>query len=204
MKEAVPANVGGMEERVEVSGEALTDPAGVPSLLGSYHGHINQDGSADDILPRHTADEAAVVRILTVVAHHEVAILRNLVGHGNVRGVRALGAPQSVIFLEFLAVDPDGAVVDIDGVAGKADDAFDPVRRVARNRRTEDDHLLATLIAPKGQVQVRKGDASVVADTAHDDVVADEQRVFHGSGRNDARLTYGAVDKQKREDYPEP
>src|SRR5438309_1175041 len=44
----------------------------------------------------------------------------------------------------------------------------------------------------------------VIADTAHDEVIADEQRVLHRAGGNDARLADRAVDEQKNEADPEP
>src|SRR5260370_1188126 len=121
---------------------------------------------------------------------------------GGCRG-RFAGA-NGVVFNEFLAVDPDGAVAEIDGVAREADDAFDVVRLIGGERRLEDDDLLALGIAPQGHVPIGEGHARIVPDAAHDEVIADEQCVLHRAGTNDARLPDRAVDEQKGEADPEP
>jgi len=51
---------------------------------------------------------------------------------------------------------------------------------------------------------IREGQAGVESDAADDQVVADEQGIFHGGGRNDARLADRSVDQQKDETNPEP
>ena len=44
----------------------------------------------------------------------------------------------------------------------------------------------------------------VVSDAADNQVVSDEHSIFHGAGRNDARLADRSVDQQKDETNPEP
>src|SRR5262249_21306290 len=68
----------------------------------------------------------------------------------------------------------------------------------------EDDDLLTLRIPPQRAMPIGEWNASVIADTAHDQVIADQQRVFHRAGRNHARLADRAVDQHERERYPEP
>lgn len=51
---------------------------------------------------------------------------------------------------------------------------------------------------------IRKGQAGIVSDTANDQVIADQQGVFHGSRGNDAGLPNRSVDQQEDETNPEP
>src|SRR5580692_10469559 len=51
---------------------------------------------------------------------------------------------------------------------------------------------------------VREGDTRVVAEAAHDEVVADEQGVFHGARGNHAGLAKCSVNQQEYEDDPHP
>src|SRR5258706_12559444 len=53
-------------------------------------------------------------------------------------------------------------------------------------------------------MNVREWNSRVVADAAHDEVIADKQRVLHRAGRNDACLTDGAINEEKYETDPEP
>ena len=46
--------------------------------------------------------------------------------------------------------------------------------------------------------------AGVVADAADDQMIADEDGVFHRAARNHARLHERAFDEEEREDHPEP
>jgi len=56
----------------------------------------------------------------------------------------------------------------------------------------------------KRHVPIGEGHAGVVADAAHDEVIADEKRILHRAGRNDARLADRAVDEEKHQADPEP
>ena len=94
--------------------------------------------------------------------------------------------------------------MNVDGITGQADDALDVVRCIGRERWLEDDDLLAVRIAPERHVPAGKGDAGVVADTAHDEVIADQQGIFHGARGNDAGLADGPVDEHEGERHPEP
>src|SRR2546429_6242218 len=118
--------------------------------------------------------------------------------------VRPFGEPTRVVLLKTLAIDPYATIVNVDGLAGQPDDALHVVRGVRSKRRLEDDDLLAFGIAPQRNVPVGERHTCVVADAAHDEVIADEQRVLHRARRNDARLADRAVDEQKDEADPEP
>src|SRR4029077_13999799 len=103
-----------------------------------------------------------------------------------------------------LPIDPDRAFVEVDGIARQADDALHVVRLIGREGRLEDDDLLALGIAPERHVPVGERNAGVIANAAHDEVVADEESILHRAGGDDARLADGAVDQKKSEPYPEP
>src|SRR5216684_7171928 len=94
--------------------------------------------------------------------------------------------------------------INHDGVAGQADHALHIVGSIRRKRRLEDDDLLALGIAPQRHVPVGEGHARVVADAAHDKVVADQERVLHRARRNDTRLANGAIDQEEGKADPEP
>src|SRR5208337_1984458 len=115
-----------------------------------------------------------------------------------------LAATDGVIFLKSFAVDPHAAVVDVDGFTGQPDDALDVVGLRGIEGRLKDDDLLALGFAPQRNVNIGEGNSGIVADAAHDEVIANEQGVFHGAGRNDAGLAEGAVDEHKGENDPKP
>src|SRR5216683_762744 len=190
-----------MQQGVPISKKALTNVAGSPRAAGRVHGHVNHNRSADNVLAGNTTHKTTVEGILTVVAHHKIAIGRNFV---RALHVVTLGPALGVTFVKPLAIDPNSAVADIERFSRQADDAFHNVLRLGWNNGPEDDNLLALGIAPERHVPIGERNARVVADAAHDEVIADEQSVLHGAGGNDARLSDGAIDEQKGEAYPEP
>src|SRR5579859_130948 len=196
-----PAHFAGMQDGVGIGEEALAKLAGLPGFRRNVEGHVDHYWRADDVVARDAAPEAAVVGIGAIVAHDEIAIRGNLVRHAQI--VR-LGGTGGVFLVEALAIDPNGAIMNVNRVAGEADDSLDVVGRVGSEGRLEDNDLLAFGTAPEGNVPVRERNPGVVADAAHDEVVADEQRFFHGAGRNDARLADGAVNQQENEPDPKP
>src|SRR5260370_34232473 len=183
-----------MQRGVRVSEETLANLPGVPRFGRNIQRHVNHDGSPDDVAARNAATEATVIGIATIVAHGEITIVGNAIGKFDVRVTRGRGAGRGrfagangVFFNEFLAVDPDGAVAEIDGVAREADDAFDVVRLIGGERRLEEYGLLWLWRAPQGHVPIGEGHSRIVPDAAHDEVIADEQCVLHRAGTNDAR-----------------
>src|SRR5581483_10120220 len=199
-----PPDTPRMDEHAGVREKTRAVLAGLPGIGRRIQGHVNQHGRTDDVAARNATPEAAVIGILAIVAHHEITFVRNAVGDLYVGGSDALRPAERVVFFEAFAVDPDGAVVNIHGIPGQADDALDVVGRSGIERRLKNDDLLALGIAPQRNVKIGEGDACIVAEAAHDEVIADEQRVLHGAGGNHARLTDGAVDQQKHQPDPEP
>src|SRR4029077_879230 len=65
-------------------------------------------------------------------------------------------------------------------------------------------NLLALRTAPQRDVQIGERDAGVVTDAAHDQVISDQQSVFHGAGRDHASLTNRAIDQHKNQSDPDP
>src|SRR5882762_9485007 len=208
MEQPAPADGAGMNDSVSVGEEAGTDVA-VPGVARGVERHINEHRRTENIIARDAAPIAGVERIFAIVAHHEVAILGDGKWQAGERGdeLRAAGGfatADGVIFDESFTVDPDAAVADVDGFAGEADDALDVVWLGGIEGRFENDDLLAFGIAPKRSMDVGEWNSGVVADAAHDEVIANEQRVFHGARRNDAGLAQGAVDEHEGEYDPEP
>ena len=94
-----------------------------------------------------------------------------------------------VILLQLLTVDPHASTVDIDCFARQADYPLDQIRLAVCVGRPENDDLLAVRIPPKGHMQIRERHAGIVAQPAHDQVIANQQRSFHRSGGNHTRLS---------------
>src|SRR5256885_13678271 len=171
MEQAPPANGAGMEDAVYIRGEARTEIAGLPGVFRGVERHVNQHGRADNIFARNAAPEARIERILTVVAHGEITFRRYLVRKNLFfvgkcafvgAGRRRIRWSARVRLFKAFAVDPDGALTDVDYIAGKADDALDVVRLIGIERRLEDDDLLAFRIAPQRNVNVCERDSGVV------------------------------------------
>src|SRR5882762_2962753 len=200
-EQSLPAHQAGMDQRIRVSKKALANLAGFPSVGRNVERHIYHHRRADYVFARHATPKAAVVGIAAIVAHHEITIVRNFD-----RGMQVvrIGAAGGVAFFKPCAVHPDGAVANIDGISRETDDSLDIVRRVRGERRLEDNYLLAMRIAPQRHVPIREGYAGIVADAAHDQVIADKQRVFHRAGRNHSRLADRAINQQKNQRYPKP
>src|SRR6266436_3599715 len=190
-----------MQQGVPISKKALTNVAGSPRAAGRVHGHVNHNRSADNVLAGNTTHKTTVEGILTVVAHHKIAIGRNFV---RALHIVTLGPALGVTFVKPLAIDPNSAVADIERFSRQADDAFHNVLRLGWNNGPENDNLLTLGIAPERHVPIGEGNTRVIADAAHDEMIADEQSVLHRAGGNDARLSDGAVDEQKGEAHPEP
>src|SRR2546430_7497544 len=204
MEQAPPANGARMEDAIYVCGEARTEIAGLPGAFRRFERHVNHHRSANDIFARYTAPEAGIERILAVVAHGEITFRRYLVRKNLFfvgecafvgAGRRRIRWSARVRLFKAFAVDPYRAFTDINKIAGKADDALDIVRLIGIEGRLEDNDLLAFRIAPQRNVNVSKRNSGVVANAAHDEVIADEQRLLHGTGRNDARLADRAINE---------
>src|SRR5882757_9618793 len=200
-EQSLPAHQAGMDQRIRVSKKALANLAGFPGVRRNVERHIYHHRRADYVFARHATPKAAVVGIAAIVAHHEITIVRNFDRGMQVVGI---GAAGGVAFFKPGAVHPYGAVANIDGISRETDDSLDIVRRVRGERRLEDNYLLAMRIAPQRHMPIREGHAGIVADAAHDQVIADKQRVFHRAGRNHSRLADGAINQQKNQGYPKP
>src|SRR5439155_1077337 len=59
-------------------------------------------------------------------------------------------------------------------------------------------------ITKKRLVNIGERNAHVVAEAAHDEVVADEQSIFHGLGGNNSSLADGGIDKKENQNDPSP
>src|SRR5256885_9535944 len=202
-----------MNHRVGISGNAIENRAGAPRLTRRFNGHINDDRRADDVFARDAASEAAVERIATIIAHYEKTtgrdrVRENVFPSGEraeiVVRVGGFGAADGVVFAKAGAVNPNAAVVNIHGFTGQADLQLDNVRRFTGNDGTENDDLLALGRAPQRLVNIGERNADVVAEAAHDEVVADEQSILHGLGGNNASLADGGIDEEKNQNDPSP
>src|SRR5215218_8720906 len=96
-------------------------PAGRRTMLAKadpLRRPINRENGPDEVVPGNRAPLAAVTRLRAVVAHHEVAPLRNLPA---VRPIVAL-VREHVGLVQPLPVDENGAVPLLDGVPREPDD----------------------------------------------------------------------------------
>src|SRR5260370_30595439 len=144
-----------MEHGVGISKEPLANPSRIPSLGRSIERHVEYDGSADNVPSRNAANEAAVVRVLAVVAHRKIAVVGNLIRQGDVRGLDALGGTQGVRLAELLSVYPDRAIMNVHGVSGQADHALHAVGRVALDRRAANTPLPRLPVSTPRQGAIR-------------------------------------------------
>src|SRR6266700_7228257 len=119
-----------MQQGVSVSKKALTNVAGSPRAAGRVHGHVNHNRSADNVFAGNTTHKTTVEGILTVVAHHKIAIGRNFV---RALHVVTLGSAEGIIFVESPAVNPNSVVAGIERFPGQANDAFHDVLRLGWN-----------------------------------------------------------------------
>src|ERR1700722_14821318 len=116
-----------MDDGVRVSKKSFANLARFPCILPNIEGHVNHHGRADNVVSRNAAPEAAVKRIEAIVAHHKITLVWNFERQ---LLVAPLAASERVILVELLSVDPDSAVVNVDGVSRQADDTFNVVRLV--------------------------------------------------------------------------
>src|SRR5215467_306585 len=128
-----PAHRPRMDNPIQVGQEPFADFAGLPGLGPRVQGHVNEHRSSDDVVARHAAPETRIEGVLPVVAHREIAVVGNLVGHhllqsgesaGIGAGVDPLRFPERVRLEEPLPVDPDRAVMNVNHVAGQTNRAF--------------------------------------------------------------------------------
>src|SRR5580693_3528734 len=145
--------------------------------------------------------ETAVVGIAAIVTHHKIICGRH--------DPLAIGFDGAIGFLqiwlvELRAIDKDMAIVNFNSVTRQSDDALDEIGLAFELRSANNYNLLALGITPQRNVPRSEGQAHVVAGAAHDEVIADEQSIFHGFGRNYAGLSDTRINKNEGENNPEP
>src|SRR5450432_469836 len=133
-----------MNQRAEVGGNALTGVPRLPDLAGSLDGHIHDYRSSNNIFARHESPEAAVVRIVAIIAHHEIVTggdyeftVHDIFGHlraptGNVgksqfgaslreilpRQAGCSGSMNRIWFIDAHIIDVNLSLDNLDVVAG--------------------------------------------------------------------------------------
>ena len=198
----MPAHQARMQQRVQVREEAFPSLARLPGIVGRLDGHIDEHGRAQDVGFGHEAPVTAVKGIVAIIAQDKVAAR----GHGDRAVVIGrVGRAVAIGLGQRRAVDhkrlPGGFPRRSPGM---------PISRLmkscvrARNRRAKNDHLLTARLAPEAQMVVREGHAGVVAEAAHEQMIADEQRLLHGTRGNHAGLHHRAGDQQERQRHPAP
>src|SRR5438045_9626240 len=123
-----------MNQRASIREKAFANLAGLPSVLRDIQRHVDHHWGADDVAARNAAPEAAVVRIAAVIAHREITIFWNMIWkfQVSVAGRRSsrrgwIGAPDGVILLELLTIDPHCSFANVERIAGKANGSVDYV-----------------------------------------------------------------------------
>src|SRR5215470_12138160 len=185
-EQAPPTNRAGMKDAVQVRSKTCAEIAGLPCALWSRQRHVDHHGRTNDVFPRDAAPKTRVERILPIVTHGEVAVFRNPIRKDLflarksafvLTGGSEPRRTERVRLYEAAAIDPDRPFPDVNNISGQSNDAFYIVGLIGIKRRFEDDDLLALRIAPEGNVNVRERNACVVPDAAHDQVIADKQRI---------------------------
>src|SRR5215472_7203514 len=72
VKQASPAYFSEMNQGSEIGLKSFADVSGLPNFLGRINRHVNNQGRTDNVLAGDKAPETAVVRVVAIVAHHEV------------------------------------------------------------------------------------------------------------------------------------
>src|ERR1700693_2771502 len=114
VKQSAPAHATGMQYGVGIRKKTLANLPRLPGVGWRIQRHINHHRRADNILARHAAPEAAVIRVAAVVAHHKITIVRNFI-----RRVQLVGLTGShgIRLGELLAVYKHRSIVNIDTIA---------------------------------------------------------------------------------------
>src|SRR5215471_8163101 len=181
MEQAPPADRAGMEDSVQVRLKTLAQISRLPRALRCVQRHIDDHGRTDDVLARNATPEARIKRILPVVPHCKVTVGRNsvrqnifLVAESSLvhRGRSRAGRSDCVWLIQPFAVYPHGVLSHVHKIARKSDNAFHKIRLTGFERRLEDYDLLALRIPPKRNVNVGEWNARIVAEPAHDQVIA--------------------------------
>src|SRR5580704_15226399 len=200
MEQTSPAHFARVDQSTEIRFKPLRHVPWLPHFLRRGDRHINDLRRADNIRSRHEAPITAVVGILAIVTHHEIVVRRHRKRRPIFHRVRWLVA---VWLVERLPAYVDHALLDFDRVARQADRALDEIR-IPRQRSAEHDNLLPLRIPPQGHVKVRKRNAHVVAEAAHNQVIAYQYGLLHRAAGNHPRLHESAFDYQEGENHPEP
>ncbi len=205
MEESSPAHAAGMNQDAEIGAKALADVAGLPDFIWCFHGHVNEKGSANEIGAGDVAPEAAVVGIVAVVSHDKIFVRRNMEWAGIFLRGRWIRERIQVRFVQLFSVDENNAAPDLDSIAGHSDHTLDEIFIVGGLRRSfKDDDLLAFGVAPERDVVFGERNSDVVADQGNDEVIANENRVFHRGAGDDARLDDHGFNDEESQNHPEP
>ena len=214
MEGALPAGlVEDMDNDVAHESESLTESLLVDLVGGRFERPIDEHGAADDVFARNEAPVAAVEAFGAVVTHGEDPAGRNdeiavldvagkfvgpagsdvavavggygwevvAVGIKSVLGVavRQRHAGGGLVLGD--SVEVDDAVAEVNAVARDAYRALDE-EEVGLTRLEEDDDVAAADVAivDEGRPFCRRSEG----DTVYQDVVADEESLLHGGGRD--------------------
>src|SRR5690606_13913365 len=174
--------------------------------------HPDEEGLADERRLGHAAVVSAVLAVVAVVAHHEVAVVRydwriaRIRYFGRARAERQiqyrvvevaealgqhLGAGRALFVLirsgrsrdKQILVDPDSIVPYGKPIARQTYDSLDPCL-AGRPRRAENDHDSAFGLADVQTFDVEEGQPHAVAKLVHENEIADLEGRDHRAGRN--------------------
>ena len=101
-----------------------------------------------------------------------------------------------------LAVEEERLVLQVEMVAGNAHGAFHEGLRDIHGV-TEDDDVAALDLVVRQQV-TRDRTGGRVGKLVHQQVIADQQGIFHGAGRDDESLHQGSGAEQEQDDGDRP
>src|SRR5665213_77916 len=193
----------------QIDNVVQADRGGIELIRGSVKGPVNDERLANNVLARDESPVAAVERVITVVAHrkvqaggdHHVSVHHMVQKHvrgspvdGNIRLAREIVAVRidvirlmiRVRLIQTNAVQVHLLVDQADAVAGHSDAALDEgltdIDGIA-----EHDDIAALHVGVRQEIFAHRavgGEGQLI----HQQMVADEECVFHGTRRNYIRL----------------
>ena len=178
----------------------LPEPVPAHTKIVLVPGPIDNKGLAFD---RHQIDktpETTVVGEVAVVSHHEQPVLGHADRSQVVAGLDAAVVNFGVLengmsIVDQLTIDEKLLVADLHNIAGNTDDALDEILAGIFGK-LEDDNVVALRIVDGDDGLFDEGRLDAIDELVDQNVIADQQRVLHGTGRDFESLDHKGADKQ--------
>src|SRR5487761_159333 len=74
MEQPAPTHLARMGQNAHIRAQAFADMPGLPDLIGSVNGHVNEQRCANNIAARDETPVTTVIGIIAIITHREIAI----------------------------------------------------------------------------------------------------------------------------------